>query len=87
MYEKTLVHNAAIDWEKKYNELEDKFNKLALQIIVGKLKPSGWGCPDNLKIDFSIIIYPNNMTYDNFIQTCVVPQLKKELKKLNICDK
>lgn len=90
MYEKTLVHKAATNWEKKYKELQDKYDKLAFKVIVHKLYPQPVIIKhpmDNYILDFSIRIFPHSMSYDSLIQTCIVPQLTKELKKLNLFDK
>lgn len=87
MYEKTLVHKAAIDWEQKYKELKDKYDKLACKIIVSKLKNSGYNCnTDSTTIEFSIVMFTEGMVIDRFIENCIVPQLKKKLKTLHIWD-
>ncbi len=71
--------------KQEYKELKDKYDKIACQIIVDKLKKSNFNYKTNsVTIGFNIVIYPQGMTYDGLIKTCVVPNLRKELKKLNI---
>ena len=72
--------------KQEYKELKDKYDKLACQIIGNKLKlgRAGYCTTDSVKLDFSIVIYPQGMTCDNLINTCVIPNLKKELKRLHL---
>ncbi len=72
-------------WEKKYNELNKRYEDLAFKVIINKLKPSKYDmCID---VNFNILIYPEGVVLDDFIELNIVPYLKKELKKLNICKK
>ena len=85
------------EWENKYNELKDKYDKLACKIIVNKLKgntiSSGVAgssistSPTNITLDFSVILYTEGLLCDRFIEVSIVPYLKQELDKLDIWDK
>jgi len=71
---------------KKYRDLKNKYNRLVCKMIVNKLKLgyAGYCTNDSVQLDFSIVINPQGVTYDTLIDTCFIPNLKKQLKSLHI---
>jgi len=87
MCEKTLVHKANIKWERKYNKLKNKYDKLACHVIVNKMLPNAITYSGKaVRVDISVTLYPDNaenkLTYNEFIKDITSERIKNEFMKL-----
>ena len=87
MYEKKSIRKVTINWKQKYNELKEKYDKLACHVIVNKVKSGGNSYSGNaLRVEISITLYPDNiknkLSYDDFIKNLTSERIKNEFMKL-----